>query len=114
MIELIPATQKHVELFYEGLPPYSMRGIVALEDGKPIGIGGTFNLAGRTYMFSEMREEAFKHKKYILKAARLVLDQARDKIVYAQAEQWSTAPRFLKHLGFELIDSGNRLYRRVP
>lgn len=113
MIELRDARQPDIERFYGQTPPYSMRGIVALEDGEPIGIGGLFVFQGRLFMFSEIRPHALKYRRHILRAARRVLQLAAGKIVYACAEQWDSAPRFLQHLGFELIDETQRLYRRT-
>lgn len=104
MIEIVPATKEHVEFYYNGKPTYSMRGVVALEDGVPIGLGGLLVHQGKMYMFCEMRDCARKYRKYILKAGKEVIKLAEGKIVYAVAQKdIESAPRFLEHLGFELI-----------
>lgn len=106
MITLVPATRELVDAYHDGIPiNYSMCGIVALEDGVPIGIGGIYNYNNRTYMFCEMKDCARKYRKYIIKAGREVLKLAEGKIVYAVAQDGiESAPRFLEHLGFEHVN----------
>lgn len=111
MIEIVPATQKLVETYYGGKPAYSMRGVVALEDGIPVGLGGLMVYQGKTYMFCEMKDCARKYRKSILKAGKQVLKLAKGKIVYAVAQDGiESAPRFLEHLGFQLLDNDKKLY----
>lgn len=113
MIEIRPANQKDIEEYYGGKPVYSMKGIVVLEDGKPIGVGGIFWYEGKRVMFSEMKVEAAKYKRAIIRAAKDVIKQFDGKVVYAIAENCTTSPRFLKHLGFELVNEKEKLYRRA-
>lgn len=110
MIEFRPATQKDVEAFYNGKPMFSMTGIIALEDGKPIGICGVYHCEGMRIVFSEMKQEARKYRKLILKIAKLLMHGIQGK-VYANANpDEQTAHRFLTHLGFRQIN--HNLYER--
>lgn len=112
-ITLRQATQKDVESYYGGLPLCTMRGIVAVKDGEVIGLGGTYKYQGYTVVFCDMRENAKKHKKHIIKAARMVLANLCTGRVFAICDtKQESAPRFLGHLGFELIDPEKNVYMR--
>lgn len=111
MITLRTATQKDVEAFYGGLPAYTMRGIVADKDGEIIGIGGTYMYRGNTIVFCEMKEGAKQYRKYILKAAKMVMNSIKDKRVFAICDMnQESAPRFLEHLGFFCVDEKRHIY----
>lgn len=105
MVEIRQATQADIEAFYGKKPIYSMRGVVGLEDGIPIGIGGVYQAGGKFIAFCELKPEARRHRKYILKAARLALSIAdRYDTVYAILSATEPgARRFVEHLGFKHI-----------
>lgn len=113
MIELKPATQKDVEAFYGKLPAFTMRGIVAVKEGEVIGLGGTYQHQGNTIVFCDMKESAKRYRKYILKAAKMVMAGIKDKRVFAICDtKQDTAPRFLEHLGFFCVDESRNIYIR--
>ena len=102
MVELLPATQDLVERYYGKRPLMSMRGVVAVEDGVPIGLGGVYRDQNRMVVFCEMKPAAKKYRKHILMAARLVLKLAYeyDELRAVASPDEPTAVRFLGHLGF--------------
>lgn len=106
MIEIRPATQKDAEAFYGKKPLKSMRAIVAVLDGEPIGIGGVFREDHMHVVFSEMKPEMRKYKKAILKVSYMVYDiMKRYNVVYAVAnKEEKTAPRLITHFGFRLAE----------
>lgn len=115
MITLRPLNRSDIIQFY-GEEPYCSvyNGIVALKDGEPIGIGGTYISNNKLFVFSDMKPVAFQYRKSIIKAAYRVLSQVSHRVLYAQAAYLESAPRFLAHLGFELINEEHRLYMRMP
>lgn len=113
MIKIIPATTEEVEKWYDGPPAYTMKGYVVKNKDEQIAICGYFLCKGKRYVFSEAKNEMFKYKKTIMKAARKVMTDIEGMTVYAQAtEGMETASRFIEHFGFELIDPQRRIYRR--
>lgn len=102
MVELLPATQDLVERYYGKRPLMSMRGIVAVEDGVPIGLGGLYRDQNRMIVFCEMKPAAKKYRRHILMAAKLVLALIReyDEVRAVASPDEPTAVRFLEHLGF--------------
>lgn len=115
-MELIPATQKHVQEFYGCLPLKSLRGVVGLLDGKVVGIAGVCMDKNHTVAFSEMKEEARPYKKAILRAGYMVYDiMQRYNVVFAVAnKQEKGARRLMARFGFELVEvnaAGEEVYR---
>lgn len=116
MIELVPATQKHVEEYYGGRPMMSVRGVVGLLDGKVVGIAGACFDGNHIVIFSEFKEEARKYKKSIVKAALMVYEiMQRYSIVYAVAnKQEKGAKRLMQRFGFKLVEvnsAGEEVYQ---
>ena len=113
MIEIKPATKELIYQWYDGPPAYSMRGYVIAEGGELIALTGVFICEGKKYIFSEVKEEIFKHKRMIILAARKVMKDVEGQTVYAVAtEGVETAPRFIEHYGFERVAPGANVYRR--
>jgi hypothetical protein len=115
-VELVPASQKHVEEYYGGKPIMSVRGIVGLLDGKVVGIAGVCFDHDNIIVFSEFKEEARKYKKSIVKAALMVYEiMQRYSIVYAVAnKQEKGAKRLMARFGFEFVEvnsEGEEVYR---
>ena len=106
MLEYRYATQKDAELFYGKRPMSSMRAIVAVEDGIPIGIGGVYRQANHFVCFSEMKPEMRKHKKGILTVSRMVYEIIqRYNTVYAVASKnEKNSARLITHFGFVLVE----------
>lgn len=118
MIELVPATQKHVEEFYGKKPIRSVRAIVGILDGKVVGLAGVFLDRNQVIAFSEMKEEARGYKKAILKAGFMVYDiMTRYPVVFAVANpNEKGAHRLLTRFGFEFVElngEGEGVYKWV-
>lgn len=113
MIEIIAATAEEVHKWYDGPPAYTMKGYVIRKDGEQLAIGGYFVHRGKKYMFSEAKEEVFKYKKTLIKAAKQAMKDVEGLTVYAVAtEGMATAKRFIEHFGFECVDPKRQIYRR--
>ena len=115
-MELVPATQKHVEEFYGSRPIMSLRGVVGLLDGKVVGIAGVCIDQNHAIAFSEMREEARPYKRAILRAGLMVYDiMQRYNVVFAVAnKQEQGARRLMARFGFEFVEmnsAGEEVYR---
>lgn len=114
MIEMKPATAEHIHAWYDGPPVYSMKGYVIFEGEEMIALCGVFFCRGRKYIFSEVKEQMFKYKKAIIRAARQIMSDMEGQTVYAMAtEGLESAPRFIKHYGFECLDPVAKIYRRL-
>lgn len=116
MIEIRQATQENVEQYLGCAPMFSLRGIVAFSDDRPIGIGGVYRENGFLFAFSEIRPEGHKYKKHILKAAKIVVAQMRERYtgesIYAVPDvREESAERFLRHLGFRPVPDKPGLYK---
>lgn len=106
MVEIRPATQKDAEAFYGKQPIKSMRAYVAVEDGKPIGIGGVFRDKNTFVAFSEMKPEMRKYPKDIVRGYRVIFEIIkRYNVVYAIAnKQENNARKLITKLGFTLAE----------
>ena len=116
MIKLVPATQKYVEQFYGKKPIRSVRAVVGLLDGKVVGIAGVFLDKNNVVAFSEMREEARRYKKAILKAGYMVYEIMQNyNVVFAVANpQEPGARRLMDRFGFKFVETntaGEEVYR---
>lgn len=97
-------------------PPYRFKGLTALLDGRPIGIGGiVFKPDGSAWASVHMLDEAHAFKAALLRAAKRVLaeaDAAGYRVIYASPEVGvAGAERLLAHLGFQ-PEAGGRWARR--
>jgi hypothetical protein len=104
MINFRPATAKDVEEFYGKPSKHSFRGLVAVDDGSIVGIGGITTVNSRLVVFTSMREEMKRHKKAVAKGCRLMMDMVKEagRPVYAVADpNEPTAEKLLAKLGFE-------------
>jgi len=115
-MELVPATQKHVEEFYGNRPAMSLRGVVGILDGKVVGIAGVCIDDNHVVAFSEMHEDARKYKKTILRAGYMVYEiMQRYNVVFAVAnKQEKGARRLMARFGFEFVEvngTGEEVYR---
>jgi hypothetical protein len=99
-----PATAADVEAFYGHPPVTRMHAIVALREGVPVMIGGISWVDGAPIVFSSLKDEARKHRKWIAKGIRIVMDFAdrfQMPALYAIANpNEPTAPYLLAKLGF--------------
>lgn len=102
--EFRKATAQDALEFYGKPPCNSFRGIVAVEDGKVIGIGGLFYEGKNLVAFSDMKPEMRKHRKDMARSCRMLIDMVREakRPVYAVADpNEPTSPYLLAKLGFE-------------
>lgn len=112
--ELRLATAADVEAFYGHKPESTMRGYVAMLDGRPVGIGGITYKCGVLCAFSEIRDELRPYKVSIMKFGRKIVQLFGDAPGMAVASRDEPgSERFLTALGFEhvaTLDEGE-LYR---
>jgi len=113
MVEIKPASQVEALKYYKRNPPFSFRGYVGLEGDNILGLGGIYRYGGRLWAFCDISDVGRTKRLSIMKVAKKVLALAEGRTVYAVAGNNTTAPSFLAHLGFELIDEENSLYRRL-
>lgn len=113
------ATQEDALAFYGRPPDYSFRGVVAVLDGRVVGIGGVYRDAGRPIVFTDMKDEMREHRRARAKAVRIMIELAdRHPIVYAVASpDEPTSGPLLAKLGFEptgeMTPYGELLARRA-
>lgn len=99
------ATPELARAYYDGLPPYSFKGYVALLDGKPIGIGGVFFSGDSAVAFSEMKDEMrtrTRDKALAVRVLERLINTYKCPVVAVAAEP--TSVPLLTKLGFELTD----------
>jgi hypothetical protein len=120
VIEFRTATPKDVTEYYGGLPAFSFKGMVAVEDGEVIGVGGVYRYAGVPLIFSERKGQMRKHLKARAKAVRILISFAESlgPVVYAVPDPIEpTAPYLLAKLGFKptgkMTEFGELLVRRT-
>jgi len=109
MVELVPATEEMIVSFYGRIPYQTIRAIAGIRDGEVIGIGGYHVLHRRLFVFSDLKPEAMKEKKAIVRAARKVLAMVEKSGIPGVAipdENIEGAERFLSRIGFEAQPSG--------
>ena len=96
------ATAETAREYYGGEPPFSFKGYVAILDGRPIGIGGVYNLGHAPFAFSEMKDEMRPRLKDKARAVRLLEDliATYKTPVFAVAGE-PTSDGLLRKLGFE-------------
>ena len=101
---LRPATAADLKAFYGDKPRPTVRAIVGVVDGVPLGVAGISYERGQLMLFSDLKPEGRKYRKAIVKAARMVLEMAKGIPILALAEHPSSC-RFLTRLGFTYIGS---------
>jgi hypothetical protein len=84
-------------------------------DGKLVGLGGFALVNGRYFGFCDLTEEARPYKMHIMRAAKRMLEYAREqgiKFIYAEADpEEDGAVRWMTSLGFHLDPRSLHLYR---
>mgnify|MGYP001165608246 CR=1 FL=1 len=102
MIEIREATPRDVAEFYDGQGSMmSLRGFVAVADGKVIAIAGVYYEGIKQIAFSEMKEEMKSRKKDIVRLARRVMSMIEQR----RLAVWATcsddrSSRFVGRCGF--------------
>jgi hypothetical protein len=101
-LEIRPATAEDFRAVYSRAPHRTMRALVALLDGEPVGFGGYFLEDGVAVAFSDMHGALAGRKKDIIRCARQLMAFIRSAqlptVAHAQA---GTRGIVLKHYGFE-------------
>jgi len=101
-----PATAADLIAFYGRPPPASVRALVAILDGRPVGVGGLKyegGADGETLLvaFSDLRPELRAYPVAIMRAARRVVASMQGRPAIALADPAEPgAPAFLARLGF--------------
>jgi len=98
------ATRDDIVAYY-GNVPSTMKAVAVLDGETIVAIGGIAHEKGVIKMFMDMQDEAVNYPVTLVKAARKVMQIAREsgyRLIYAQAsDELISAPRFLQRLGFE-------------
>lgn len=105
-VSIEPARQEDIKQFArdEGFP--TLRAWVGRESGEAIALFGFARQPdGRWYAFFDITDKARRHKKQIVRTARMVMEEARKmglRYVYAQPDPGeSLAVRWMQSLGFD-------------
>ena len=101
-----PATEGLLTAFYGRPPPRTVRALVAVRDGKPIGVAGVWRGAERLVMFSDLSPEARADKRLMVRGIRAVLGLVRDTglPVHAVADkEVEGSERLLERVGFHRL-----------
>ena len=105
--ELRTLTRGDFENWFGHPPSNTLRGVVGIVDGVIVGIGGVVYEDHIAKAFMELRPEARRYKRDIIRGARWVVEmmEREHKLVYAVAQDQENAPVFLKHFGFKPVES---------
>lgn len=106
MIDLVPATPELLAAKdgLRGLP--CLRAICGVEDGRLVGIAGTYLRADGLIAFVEVEPWVWNHKRVVVRAARKFFEWARSTRlpVHAMASnEFPKSRQFLVHYGFKLL-----------
>jgi hypothetical protein len=115
MVTYRPATLADIRHFARGEKSHSMRAWVVEEGGNLIGLVGFALVSERWYCFFEITDELRKHKTFMVRAAKKLVQAAKDqgiKYLYCDID-WCepTAFNLVTYLGFELDPRSRKHYR---
>lgn len=100
-IEIIPATAELLRDFYGEDVARTVRAVVAMQDGKMVGVGGYYVDGQRAVIFSDLSEYGMTKKKAIVKATRATLDMVQSAgLVGTAIRQTEESATYLEHFGF--------------
>ena len=114
------ATKKHAKEFYGEDWTQSFKGIVALINGKPIGMGGIRFDGEKGILFSDTTSEGRKHKKQTVKCIRVLkkmVEETNYPVCAIASKDEPLSEKILVKLGFKFsggIVSGEKMFWRVP
>lgn len=104
--ELVPGTRELAAQFGAKLPAATSRTVVAMMDGRPVGIAGLYMEQAHLILWAEISTELRQFRRFLLEAGRALLAQVAHLHlpVYsaAQADVPGSAV-LLEHLGFEHV-----------
>ena len=104
MMEVRFATEADIIAWYGKAQHRRLRAIVGFVDGEMVAIAGLCYLDNAAEAFCELKEAAYRHKKTIMKSAKLLvkmIDEFGGPVIAVADENEKNAPAFLRHLGFE-------------
>lgn len=111
MIVIRPSTRQDVIKLYGKASQWSVRALTVDLDGEPVGIGGVYFNGDMYVIFSEITEPLRPYRKTIMKVAKMVMAQVKERGITAIAIASPTEPtahHFIQHFGLE--DMGNGGY----
>jgi hypothetical protein len=120
MIEISQATIEDCKRFYGDAPIISMRGYVAKDGDRVLGIAGTYISDGSIVAFSEITDELKRHKRAIVRAMKLLVpmfDAIRAPLYAVAKGEDPVSQYFLIRLGFKptgYIGQFGEVMRREP
>lgn len=98
------ATRDLLARFYLIQPPWTLRAVCGVRGDEVLGLCGYFIDEERAVIFSDLRPQALRYKREILRIARQVLTMALNTGLPVHAindDRYAGSPRLLQHLGFE-------------
>lgn len=105
MTEIRWATAQDVQAYYGRPPAFSMQAIAVLEAGAPVAIAGIYYTYGYALAFSDTKKCI--DRRTIVKGLRLfraMLATKPCRVLAVPENGLATAPGFLRHCGFSLLD----------
>lgn len=93
-----PATRADFQAFYGELPSQTVKAWVAVEDDKPVGIGGYYLLGGMAVVFTDQRGMS---KRDMVRGARALMTKLKKLRMDVVAGSDLPNVTMLKHFGFE-------------
>ncbi len=115
------ATKAHITEFYGDQSLKSLKGHVALLDGRVVGVGGLGFEKGHMVLFSDISDEMRPFKKYIVKAVRVlgqIVEDVKYPITAVADRREALSEKLLTGMGFIftglLTDNGDKVFRREP
>lgn len=100
-VDFEPATPGLIQAWYGGPAPWTLRGMVGISDGRPVGIFGIYWIADCPVGFSEWLPEVDnKSKARGFRLAEAMLDAHPTAVFAVPNPNQPTAPAILARLGF--------------
>ncbi len=93
-----PATRADFEAFYRELPSQTVKAWVAMEDDKPVGIGGYYLSGGVAVVFTDHGDMS---KRDMIRGARALMVELKKLGMDVIAGSDFPNATMLKHFGFE-------------
>ena len=103
-MEFIPATREILESYYGEPREHTTKAVVAVDDGKVVGVAGISRIEGKWVAFMSATDEARKHKKEFVRGIRAFrkLLNGMNRPVYADADpKINGSDLLLRHAGFK-------------
>lgn len=111
--EIVPLTRELYRQVEGDDPPFTIKGLAVVLDGKAIGVAAMTCGPGDVFVIATVSDALKNHKRAVLKA----WDQLKDMFIPGQDyytvrdTEISTSHGFLTHLGFEPLEDDIYVYR---